>query len=58
LQAAALEEFSAALDEMAVKKESTIQRLRDAARAAKEQTAQQAGKEPKVKARKRTEPEL
>ena len=49
LQNAVLDEFGAALDEMVAQKESTVQRLRDAASAAKVQSAPAAGKEPKEK---------
>ena len=47
LQDAVLSEFSIALDEMVTQKESTIQKLRDAASAAKGQISPSAGKEPK-----------
>jgi len=56
LQDAVLAEFSAALDEMVAQKESTVQKLRDAASAVKEKTAPAAGKEPKEK--KKSGPEL
>jgi stage V sporulation protein G len=58
LQDAVLAEFAVALDEMVTQKESTVQKLRDAAAAAKEKTAPAAGKEPKDKATKKTGPEL
>jgi len=56
LLAAVLSEFGVALDAMVTQKESTIQKLRDAATAAKEKTAPAAAKEPKDK--KRSGPEL
>jgi len=49
LNKAVLAEFSTALDEMVVQKESTVQKMRDASAAAKEQTAQVAGKDAKNK---------
>ena len=55
LNAAVLETFSAELDAMVVKKESTVQKMREAAAAAKEQSAPAAGKGPKDK--KRSAPE-
>ena len=56
LQGAVLAEFGAALDEMVSQKESTVQKLRDAASAAKEIIMPAAGKEPKEK--KKSGPEL
>jgi stage V sporulation protein G len=56
LQDAVLSEFGDALDEMITQQESTVQKLRDAASAAKEKTAPAAAKEPKNK--KRSGPEL
>ena len=56
LQGAVLAEFSAALDAMVAQKESTVQKMRDAAAAAKSQTAPTTGKEPKEK--KKSGPEL
>ena len=55
LNEAVLEEFGAALDEMVTQKESTVQKLRDAASAAKEKSAPSAAREPKEK--KKSEPE-
>ena len=49
LNDAVLAEFGLALDDMVVQKESTVQKLRDAASAAKGHTAPAAGKEPKNK---------
>jgi stage V sporulation protein G len=55
LNEAVLGEFAIALDAMVIQKESTVQRLRDAASAAKGQTTPEAGREPKSK--KTTGPE-
>jgi len=55
LQSVVLAKFGAALDDMVVQRESTVQKLRDAAAAAK--AAPVAGKEPKEKAAKKTGPE-
>jgi len=49
LQDAVLAEFGAALDEMVTQKESTVQKLRESASAAKGQSAPAAGKETKDK---------
>jgi stage V sporulation protein G len=56
LNKAVLSEFSVALDAMVVAKESTVQKMREAAAAAKVQSSPAAGKEPKGK--KKSEPEL
>jgi len=56
LNDAVLAEFGAALDEMVTQKESTVQKLRDAASAAKEKSALPLPKEPKDK--KKGGPEL
>ncbi len=58
LQAAVLSEFATALDEMVAAKESTVQKLRDAATAAKGQTAPGAGKDTKEKSKRTSGPEL
>jgi stage V sporulation protein G len=59
LNDAVLAEFGAALDAMVVQKESTVQKLRDAANAAKGQSAPSAGKDAKDKGSKtKTGPEL
>ena len=55
LQGVVLAKFGAALDEMVAQKESTVQKLRDAAAAAK--AAPAVGKEPKEKATKKAGPE-
>ena len=55
LQNSILSEFSVALDAMVTQKESTVQKLRDAASAAKEKTAPVAAKD---KTAKKTGPEL
>jgi stage V sporulation protein G len=57
LQDAVLTEYAAALDAMVTQKESTVQKLRDAATAAKGQTAPGAGREPKDKSKKAGGPE-
>ena len=49
LQDAVLSEFGIALDELVTQKESTVQKLRDAASAAKEKSATAPAKEPKEK---------
>jgi len=56
LNDAVLSEFGVALDAMVVAKESTVQKMREAAAAAKGQSAPTAGKEPKEK--KKSGPEL
>jgi stage V sporulation protein G len=58
LNGAVLAEFGAALDAMVVQKESTLNRIRESAKAAKEQSAPVAGKEPKEKTSKKSGPEL
>lgn len=55
LQDAVLGEFSAALDEMVTQKESTVQKLRESANAAKEKSAPATAKDTKDK--KKTNPE-
>ena len=58
LQGAILGEFAAALDTMVTQKESTVQKLRDSATAAKEKTASVAGNGVKDKGiKKNTGPE-
>jgi len=51
LQDAVLAEFGIALDEMVTQKESTVQKLREAATAAKEKSAPAVAREPKDKKR-------
>ena len=51
LNDAVLAEFGVALDAMVVAKESTVQKMREAAAAVKEKTAPAAGKEPKNKSK-------
>ena len=51
LNDAVLTEFGIALDDMVVQKESTVQKMREAAAAAKVQSAPSAGKEPKIKSK-------
>ena len=58
LNDAVLAEFSVALDAMVEQKESTVQKLRDAASAAKEKTVPAAGKEQKEKSAKKSGAEL
>ena len=58
LNGAVLAEFSAALDEMVVQKESTLNKIRESAAAVKGQAAPSAGKEAKDKTSKKTGPEL
>lgn len=57
LQGAILSEYAVALDAMVTEKESTVQKLRDAASAAKGQTAPSAGKEQKERNKKASGPE-
>jgi stage V sporulation protein G len=57
LQEAVLTDFGVSLDAMVTQKESVVQKLRDAASAAKGQAAPIPAKEPKEKAAKKTEPE-
>jgi stage V sporulation protein G len=53
LQDAVLNEFAASLNAMVEQKESTVQKLRDAAAAAKGKAAPDTGKEPKEKGKKK-----
>jgi len=57
LNDAILTEFGAALDAMVAQKESTLNKIRESAKAAKEQSVPSAGKEAKEKTNKKTAPE-
>jgi stage V sporulation protein G len=58
LRDAVLSEFSVSLDALAVQKESTLNKIREAAKTAKEMTAPAPVKETKEKAGKKAAPEI